>query len=63
MTNEDQLYLVEKYPEHGFVINYEEAAAIGLNVRQPTSAEASHLDNILLHITSLNAFGRVVEVP
>jgi ClpP class serine protease len=54
-------HLVEKYPEHGFMIDYDEARSIGLPVREPTEEQAKHLDKILLHLPGMNAFGRVVE--
>lgn len=53
---------VEKYPNHGFVIDFEEAKSLGLNVKEPTKEQAVQLDKILPHITSMNAFGRVVKV-
>ena len=53
---------VEKYPNHGFVIDFEEAKGIGLNVKEPTKEQAVQLDRILTDIASMNAFGRVVKV-
>lgn len=55
-------HLVEKYPEHGFIIDYEEAAEIGLAVKEPTNEQAMILDRILPHLPGLNAFGKVVEI-
>jgi hypothetical protein len=54
-------HLVEKYPTHGFVIDAEEAKRIGLNAKEATKEQAVQLDRILQHISSINAFGRVVE--
>lgn len=54
-------HLVEKYPAHGFMIDYDEAKEIGLQVKEPTEAQAAHLDRLLLPLKGLNAFGRVVE--
>ena len=55
-------HLVEKYPEHGFVIDYDEAREIGLRVKEPTAEQTVHLDEILLHVSSMTAFGRVVQI-
>ena len=54
-------HLVEKYPAHGFMIDYDEANEIGLQVKEPTEEQAVHLDRLLLHLRGMNAFGRVVE--
>lgn len=53
--------LVERYPDHAFVIDFDEAKDLGLNVKEPTLEQSEQLDKILLHITDVNAFGRVVE--
>lgn len=53
-------HLVERYPEHGFMIDYDEAVEIGLSVKEPTDEQAKHLDTILLHLRGMNAFGRVL---
>lgn len=53
--------LVEQYPDHGFIIDFDEAKRIGVRVKEPTLEQAAQLDKILLHITKMNAFGRVVE--
>jgi hypothetical protein len=55
-------HLVEKYPEHGFMIDYDEASEIGLPVKEPTEEQGKLLDRILLHLHGMNAFGRVVAV-
>jgi predicted Ser/Thr protein kinase len=52
-------HLVEKYPEHGFMIDYDEAREIGLPVKEPTAEQTKHLDRILLHLHDMNSFGRV----
>ena len=54
-------HLVERYPEHGFVIDFEESKAIGLRVREPNADETACLDQIVQHLDSLNVFGRVRE--
>lgn len=54
--------LVEQYPDHGFVIDFDEAKRIGMRVvKEPTPEQIVQLDKILLHIRDINAFGRVVE--
>jgi len=52
--------LVENYPDHGFRIDFEEAKSLGMRVREPSTEQAAILDRIVLHITGMNAFGRVV---
>ncbi len=52
---------MEKYPDHGFVIDFGEAKSLGMNVIEPTLDQALQLDTILQYITEINAFGRVVE--
>ena len=53
--------LVYMYPEHGFVIDCDEARDIGLNIREPTVEQAQFLDKITPLLESMNACGRVVE--
>ena len=54
-------HLVEKYPEHGFMIDYDEARVIGLPVKQPNAEQEKCLDQILHGIGGLNVLGRVVQ--
>lgn len=42
--------LVEDYPEHGFVIDIEEAGQIGLNVQPPTQAMMPCIDGIVPYL-------------
>jgi hypothetical protein len=55
-------HLVEKYPEHGFMIDFDEARDIGLPVKEPTDEQNRYFDRIVLHMDGLNAFGRVVRI-
>ena len=55
-------HLVEKYPEHGFMIDFDEARGIGLSVKEPTEEQNRYFDRILLHLDGLNAFGRVTRI-
>jgi hypothetical protein len=52
--------LVEDYPDHGFIIDFGEAKTLGMHVKEPTLEQPVQLDKILHHITTMNAFGRVV---
>jgi len=53
--------LVERYPDHGFVIDFGEAKNLGIRVVEPTPEQAIQLDKILQQLPGMNAFGRVVE--
>ena len=55
-------HLVEKYPEHGFVIDFEEAKKMGLPVKEPTPEQNMILDKILLHLRSVKGAVGKVEV-
>jgi hypothetical protein len=52
--------LVENYPDHGFRIDFDEAKGLGIKVKEPTPEQSVLLDRILLHVSDVNAFGRVV---
>jgi hypothetical protein len=54
--------LVEKYPEHGFRIDREEAKRIGLHVGDPTGEQAGVLEDLWGKLQGVNAVGRLEEV-
>jgi hypothetical protein len=55
--------LVENYPEHGFIIDYEEAKSLGLHVSDPNSDEIRIMDQIAQRLDGLTAIGRITERP
>ncbi len=56
-------HLVEKYPEHEFVIDATEAAKIDRKLVTPLSVDQQRvIDKIALHLTQLTAIGFVKEV-
>jgi len=55
-------HLVEKYPEHGFVIDAKEAAGLGLDISEPTSEQAQIMDAMMPYLDSLTVFGRLEEM-
>ena len=55
--------LVENYPEHGFVIDYEEAKLLGLHMGEPTSEQLCIMDEIADQLDGLTAIGRITERP
>lgn len=55
-------HLVEQYPEHGFIIDIDEAKKIGLQVQQATTEQGAILDVILPHLDMINVIGRLKEV-
>lgn len=54
--------LVEDYPEHGFIIDIDEATQIGLRVQQPTDDIQNVLDEMQPYLQTLSAIGRIEEV-
>ncbi len=55
-------HLVEKYPEHGFIIDYEEAERVGLGVELANPEVEKIFDKIVPFITSrITIIGRIVE--
>lgn len=54
--------LVEKYPEHGFVIDHKEAKEIGLKVRTPQGNESSALAKIEKYVSKLTVIGTLKEL-
>lgn len=55
-------HLVEKYPEHGFVIDAQEAAQIGLETLVPTPEQSAIFDEILPQIEGITLIGRLQEI-
>ncbi len=55
--------LVERYPEHGFIIDSDEAPRIGLRLRVPTADQLRIMEELAAHLGSLTAIGRVFERP
>jgi Serine dehydrogenase proteinase len=54
--------LSEDYYDHGFVIDAEEAARIGLRtVKRPSAEQGTILDEMALHLDELTIFGRIAE--
>lgn len=54
--------LVHNYPEHGFMIDAEEAASIGLAVDPAESHYCVLLEEMVPRLRSCTAIGRVQEV-
>lgn len=55
--------LVETYPEHGFIIDEDEARSLGLKPKTPSVDQIRIMDVISLHLDGLTAIGRVFERP
>ncbi len=56
-------HLVQKYPEHGFVINAEEAKSLGLKTMELSSDQRDAVDALLPMLdTSLTVFGCLTEL-
>jgi len=55
--------LVEKYPEHGFIIDQEEAKSLGLRPTDPTHDLLRIMDDIADQLSGLTAIGRITERP
>ena len=54
-------HLVEKYPEHGFTIEPEEAKAIGLPVKQLTDETSSLMEDLWVAVQGVTAIGQFEE--
>jgi hypothetical protein len=52
-------HLVENYPEHGFVIDRDEAESFGIQVLEPPADHANLLESLLPFLGRLTAIGRV----
>ena len=55
--------LVENYPEHGFIIDSDEAKSIGLHVSDPTMDQLRIMDEVAKHLHNMTAIGRITERP
>ena len=53
--------LVEKYPEHQFVIDFEEAEALGLRPTRPSEALAPIMEEVAESLAGLTAIGLIHE--
>ena len=54
--------LVESYPTHSFMIDFDEARSIGLKVREAKNDVASALDDLISKIDGTTAIGTLIEV-
>lgn len=61
VANDIARKLVEKYPEHGFVIDRQEATEIGLNPMQATDEQIGIMEEIGENLRGLTAIGRMAE--
>ena len=55
-------HLVEKYPEHGFVIDAREATELGLNIVAPTPDQSRIIDALMPYMDTLTVVGYLEEV-
>lgn len=55
--------LVEDYPEHGFIIDQEEAQNLGMRLKEPTDEQLRIMNDITEHLDGLTAIGRIIERP
>lgn len=55
-------HLVERYPEHGFVIDAAEAATFGLRTERPTLEQTKFFDELNLLLEKTTVIGQVEEV-
>jgi hypothetical protein len=53
--------LVEKYPEHGFTIDQEEAGELGIHLGEPSKDQVRIMDDVAEHLDGLTAIGRIME--
>jgi hypothetical protein len=56
-------HLVADYPEHGFPIDPDEAAGLGLITIQPSLDELAILDKLVPYLRQVVAIGRLEEIP
>lgn len=54
--------LVEKYPEHGFVIDDKEIHELGLEIEKPNPEQENIIDIIMPFLDGMTIIGRIVEV-
>jgi len=56
--------LVENYPEHGFIIDQEEAKILGIRLKEPTDEQMRIMNDIAECLDDgLTAIGRITERP
>ena len=55
--------IIYGYPSHGFIIDYQEAKELNLNVRVPTAEEESIIDRIAVFIGKVECVGTLSPVP
>ena len=55
--------LVENYPEHGFIIDRDEAKELGLHIKESSEDQFRIMDTIAEHLDQLTAIGRIFERP
>jgi hypothetical protein len=53
--------LVERYPNHGFAIDIDEAKDLGLNLLSKTQEQEAALDKLIPHLKTVTAVGRIQE--
>jgi hypothetical protein len=53
--------LVENYPEHGFIIDQDEAREVGLRVKNPTDDQMRIMDEIADQLDGMTTIGRITE--
>ncbi|MCI0531244.1 MAG: hypothetical protein L0Y74_04770 [candidate division Zixibacteria bacterium] len=53
--------LVEDYPEHGFVIDYEECKDIGLHIVEPDSAQTDMLNKLYKYLGKVTLIGQIKQ--
>ncbi|MBS0661274.1 MAG: hypothetical protein JSR82_23910 [Verrucomicrobia bacterium] len=56
-------HLVERYPEHGFVIDSREAASFGLSVKVADSAQSEIFERMIPFLNRTTVIGKIIEVP
>ena len=55
-------HLVEKYPEHGFVVDAAECATFGLKTAAPSPEQQRMMEVMMPHLTRLTAIGTLKEI-
>lgn len=55
-------HLVESYPEHGFVIDSEEAGSLGIRTKSPSPEQSHIMDSLCDHLGKLTIIGRLQRV-
>ena len=55
-------HLVEKYPEHGFVIDSREAATFGLRTTLPTQEQTGIFEKLMPFLNQITVIGKIEKV-